>query len=36
MKRHALRIGNNEYEILSKFSCAVSDAEAFVEKLGQL
>ncbi|MCR4745645.1 MAG: caspase family protein [Lachnospiraceae bacterium] len=36
MKRYALCIGNNEYEILSKLSCAVKDAEAFAEKLSSL
>lgn len=33
MKRYALCIGNDEYQILSKLSCAVADAKAIAEKL---
>ena len=36
MKRYALCIENDEYQILPKLSCAVADAKAIAEKLGHL
>ena len=36
MKRYALYIGNDEFQILSKLSCAVADAKAIAEKLRRL
>lgn len=36
MKRYAVCIGNNDYETLSKLTCAENDAKAFAEKLLEL
>lgn len=36
MKRYALCIGNDNYDILSKLSCAVADATSVAEKLSVL
>lgn len=36
MKRYALCIGNDDYEILSKLNCAIADAESVYEMLADL
>ena len=36
MKRYALCIGNNDYQILDKLSCAINDAKEIAEKLENL